>query len=357
MAATPETGFLVIADLTGYTAYLSRQRDRARAGDRRRPPRDDRRPPGAAVPAGEVRGRRGVPVRRGRARRRIAAPRRDRGILRRLPAAPAEHRPGDELRLQLVPAGAPARPQAVRPPWRRSSGAGSPVATSWPGRTSSSSTACSRGRRPPDARENGFALFTADAVAALGLDPAALGLRAARRRSSTSAGSTPSPSTSRLVGRPRPACAASTITEADVRPRLDTTIAAEPSVVWAHLTSPALRTLWEGPIVIDETSPGGRRGIGTTAQCVTGRLATLEEIVDLAALRPCRLATRRPGARAGRRHVRISNDDGGTRLRLRWAYLGDPPANEGEIAHPRRQGGRLRTARNDHRRRVAGRRP
>ena len=32
--------------------------------------------------------------------------------------------------------------------------------------------------------------------------------------------------------------------------------------------------------MIEETSPGGRRGVGTIAQCVTGRLATLEEIVD-----------------------------------------------------------------------------
>lgn len=40
------------------------------------------------------------------------------------------------------------------------------------------------------------------------------------------------------------------------------------------------RLLWEGPLVIEETSPGGRRGVGTLAQCVTGRLATLEEIVD-----------------------------------------------------------------------------
>ena len=32
--------------------------------------------------------------------------------------------------------------------------------------------------------------------------------------------------------------------------------------------------------MIDETSPSGRRGVGTMSQCVTGRLATLEEIVD-----------------------------------------------------------------------------
>ena len=106
MAATPESGFLVIADLTGYTAYLVAKRARARAGDRGRPARDDRRPSGATVPAGEVRGRRRLPVRRGRPSRRVLAARRHRGVLRRLPAATPEHRPGDELRLQLVPPGA-----------------------------------------------------------------------------------------------------------------------------------------------------------------------------------------------------------------------------------------------------------
>ena len=70
------------------------------------------------------------------------------------------------------------------------------------------------------------------------------------------------------------------IADADLAFDIESTLAAEPSVVWAHLTSPALRTRWEGPIVIEETSAGGRRGVGTTAQCVTGRLATLEEIVD-----------------------------------------------------------------------------
>ena len=31
---------------------------------------------------------------------------------------------------------------------------------------------------------------------------------------------------------------------------------------------------------IEETAPDGRRGIGTTTRCVTGVLASLEEIVD-----------------------------------------------------------------------------
>lgn len=52
------------------------------------------------------------------------------------------------------------------------------------------------------------------------------------------------------------------------------------SVTWAHLTSPALRPAWEGLIRIEEVAPDGRRGIGTTNRCVTGILASLEEIVD-----------------------------------------------------------------------------
>ena len=59
---------------------------------------------------------------------------------------------------------------------------------------------------------NGFALFTASAVEALGLDPDALGSDPARNRSSTSASSPPSPWISRPAGRPRAPSGASTST-------------------------------------------------------------------------------------------------------------------------------------------------
>ena len=60
----------------------------------------------------------------------------------------------------------------------------------------------------------------------------------------------------------------------------DVDVAAPASATWAHLTSPALRPGWEGLIRIEETAPDGRRGVGTTTRCVTGLLASLEEIVD-----------------------------------------------------------------------------
>jgi hypothetical protein len=101
--------------------------------------------------------------------------------------------------------------------------------------------------------------------------------------------------------------------------------------VWAYLTSPSLRTLWEGPLVIEETSPGGRRGVGTIAQCVTGRLATLEEIVDW---QPYDHAAWRLAV-SGLGPVDASADfeptERGTRLRMRWAHAGGQSADAGAI--------------------------
>jgi hypothetical protein len=57
-------------------------------------------------------------------------------------------------------------------------------------------------------------------------------------------------------------------------------VPADPATVWHHLTSPGLRSRWEGAIVLDEAPAGSRMRVGTTLQCVTGRLASIEEVVD-----------------------------------------------------------------------------
>jgi hypothetical protein len=80
--------------------------------------------------------------------------------------------------------------------------------------------------------------------------------------------------------------------------------------------------------VIEETSGGGRRGVGTTAQCVTGRLATLEEIVDWQPYDHVGWQLAVPEVGPVTATADLSAVQGGTRLRLRWAYLGDPPINE-----------------------------
>ena len=84
-------------------------------------------------------------------------------------------------------------------------------------------------------------------------------------------------------------------------------------------------------MVIDEVSPGGRRGVGTTAQCVTGRLATLEEIVDWQPYDRVAWRLAVPGVGPVAAMADLDPAVDGTRLRLRWAYLGDPPVDTVEV--------------------------
>jgi uncharacterized protein YndB with AHSA1/START domain len=185
-----------------------------------------------------------------------------------------------------------------------------------------------------EAPANGFALFTAAAVEALGLDPDALGLR-------------PGAESIEHLGRVdtftldlearwhAESERRLDIAESDLAFDVEATLAAEPSVVWAHLTSPALRTRWEGPIRIEETSAGGRRGVGTTVQCVTGRLATLEEIVDWQPYDRVAWRLAVPGVGPVAATADLDPTDSGTRLRLRWAYQGGTPADKGAVERMR----------------------
>jgi Protein of unknown function (DUF2652)/Polyketide cyclase / dehydrase and lipid transport len=182
-----------------------------------------------------------------------------------------------------------------------------------------------KGATATGARGNGFALFTNTAVDALRIDPLALELA-------------PGEDSIEHIGRvatftldleARWMAEAGKrrieIAERDVVLDVAATVVAEPSVVWAYLTSPGLRTRWEGPIAIEEASVGGRRGVGTTAQCVTGRLATLEEIVDWQPYERVAWRLAVPGLGPVAAAADLEPTLGGTRLRVRWAYLGDPP--------------------------------
>jgi uncharacterized protein YndB with AHSA1/START domain len=53
------------------------------------------------------------------------------------------------------------------------------------------------------------------------------------------------------------------------------------AIVWDWITSPEKRPLWEGATErVDETTDGGRRGVGTTNHCVHGRSAIVQRILD-----------------------------------------------------------------------------
>ena len=83
--------------------------------------------------------------------------------------------------------------------------------------------------------------------------------------------------------------------------------------------------------MIDETSPGGLRGVGTIAQCVTGRLATLEEIVDWQPYDHVGWRLAVPGLGPVAATADLETVEGGTRLRLRWALLGESPPGEADM--------------------------
>jgi hypothetical protein len=52
------------------------------------------------------------------------------------------------------------------------------------------------------------------------------------------------------------------------------------SIAWEYITSPSLRPLWQlGVTDVIETSPDGRRGVGTTIHCMHGKVAVIERIL------------------------------------------------------------------------------
>jgi hypothetical protein len=109
-------------------------------------------------------------------------------------------------------------------------------------------------------------------------------------------------------------------------------VTADPAACWAYLTSPALRPRWEGPISIVETTAGSRRGVGTVAQCVTGRLATLEEIVDWQPYDHVGWRLAVPALGAVEATADLEPIEDGTRVRLRWGPPTDGHADPAEVA-------------------------
>jgi uncharacterized protein YndB with AHSA1/START domain len=92
---------------------------------------------------------------------------------------------------------------------------------------------------------------------------------------------------------------------------------APPAVVWEWITSPVRRPQWQpGVRSVDEDSPAGRRGAGTTNHCMHGRDAVVEEILDW---RPFEYLTTRsqmpmPGVPKLTMTETFEAADGGTRV-------------------------------------------
>ena len=59
-------------------------------------------------------------------------------------------------------------------------------------------------------------------------------------------------------------------------------VPAPPQVVWEFLTAPGRRSAWQAAVteVLQQPTPGGRRGVGTVNHCMHGKHAIIEQILD-----------------------------------------------------------------------------
>jgi len=161
-----------------------------------------------------------------------------------------------------------------------------------------------------------YALLTDACVEALGLDASALGLIRATEQfehlGEVTVHLVDLEHRTATEGRPWAPPRRAALDEAELR------LPAPPMAVWEHLTSPRLRPGWEGIDRVEEATVSGRRGVGTMNACVADRLASVEEILEW---RPFEAFARRvsmPGV--GRLSVRyeLTREDDATRLSGRW---------------------------------------
>jgi hypothetical protein len=284
MAAVPETGFLLVADLTGYTAYLAGseiEHAPTIAGDlletivgRLEPPyrlaklegdaafffvEDGRAEPGLLLDAIEA--------------SYLAFRRRLRSIEQATACDCTACRTAPRLDLKFfLHHGQYVRTRIAG----RDELAGSSVIVVH--RLLKGETAARA--HDADGRASGFVVFTDTAVDAVRLDADVAGLTAGREVIEHLGQITTY--LQDLEARWQGEAATPRLRLDDNDLLLDATVrvGADAPTVWNHLTAPSLRALWEGAIVLEDAPAGGRMGVGTTLQCVTGRLASIEEIVD-----------------------------------------------------------------------------
>jgi hypothetical protein len=115
---------------------------------------------------------------------------------------------------------------------------------------------------------------------------------------------------------------------------------AAPPVVWEYLTAPRWRQLWEAAEPLTPFTAEADRGVA----CVTGRLATLETILDWRPFESFAAQIRLAGGGALVASGELEPADGATRVRLRWAAprsarrRGELATAASELAAERRSG-------------------
>jgi Protein of unknown function (DUF2652) len=98
-----------------------------------------------------------------------------------------------------------------------------------------------------------------------------------------------------------------------------------PMTLWERLTSPVERARWEGLQAIEEVGGSGLRGVGTVTACIADRLSTVEEIVDWRPFEVFVRTVRLPDNRRLTARHELEPEGSGTRLRISW--WGAPPTS------------------------------
>ena len=184
-----------------------------------------------------------------------------------------------------------------------------------------------KGSDPAERGLRSYALLTDATVAALGIDVEALGLMRVTQEYEHFG------EVVGWVGDPT-AWRSRALADDGATPafELDEFITDIPAAVWDLLTLPRMRERWEGIERIDEEAGDGERGVGTRSHCVARRLSTVEEIVDWRP--PFAFGRQVRQGEHGEAIVRYDLEpvDGGTRLRVRW-FSSDGASNrtEGQV--------------------------
>jgi uncharacterized protein YndB with AHSA1/START domain len=98
--------------------------------------------------------------------------------------------------------------------------------------------------------------------------------------------------------------------------RFEIDIAAPPTTVWEWTTAPRKRVQWQVDIVrVDQETVDGRPGVGTTNHCVHGKDAVLEEVLDWRPFDTCTVRTTTPMGPLMTTFEFVPKDGGGTHLR------------------------------------------
>jgi hypothetical protein len=111
--------------------------------------------------------------------------------------------------------------------------------------------------------------------------------------------------------------------------RLATVLPVASPVAWAHLTLPELRSRWQGVRIVEEPAEAGRRGLGSLSRCLSGQLATLEEVVEWRPHRGVAWRTTLAGGVLVTTSWALEEVDGGTRLEV--TCRSEPAAPEPDV--------------------------